>query len=34
MLEFDIAKSSIRELLSMSGIEKVRVDKSSIPIRF
>lgn len=34
MLEFDIAKSSIRELLLMSGIEKARVDKSSIPIRF
>ena len=34
MMEFDIAKKSIRELLEMEHIESVRICKSNIPIRF
>lgn len=34
MVEFDIAKQSIHELLAIKGIKSVQVHKSSIPIRF
>jgi|GEM_PF-357210 hypothetical protein len=34
MIEYDIAKNSVRELLSISKIEGVRIDKSTVPIRF
>ena len=34
MMEFDIAKKSIRELLETKNVKNVRIYKSSIPIRF
>ena len=34
MIEYDIAKSSIKEVLSISQMNKVKVFKSTVPIRF
>ena len=34
MIEYDIAKNSVRELLSTSKIEGVKIYKSTVPIRF